>query len=95
MDFAGQALAERLSTILIAASAAVAFPVGYLAGDFSLMMKVFGLGLGLTLALVLPAWPIFCRDPVDWLPPKEGAEGDKPAEPEPKRKSLGNLWGLL
>lgn len=69
------------------------FYVGFLAGDFLLMVMLFRFGVALACALVFPAWPMFYRDPFEWLPPMEPVEGSK--TPEQVRKTLGSLWGVF
>ncbi|KXZ52451.1 hypothetical protein GPECTOR_9g495 [Gonium pectorale] len=79
MDFVGQKLAENLLMWIVVLFAAVSFVAGYALKDFSLMVKINGVGLALTLACVLPDWPFFNRNPWKWLPPlePEGAKNGK------------------
>jgi signal peptidase complex subunit 1 len=78
MDYVGQLYAERAVTVILTAFAAVSFVVGYAMSDFSLMVKINGAGLALALAVALPPWPFFRRNPLPWLQPLEVAESEKP-----------------
>lgn len=69
MDFQGQKLAEQLLVRLLIAFAAVGFLAGYAMGDFALMSYINAAGLLLTTVLVVPDWPMFNKQPLNWLPP--------------------------
>ncbi|KAI9147925.1 putative signal peptidase complex subunit [Paramyrothecium foliicola] len=68
IDFDGQRRSEVLATILLAVTGLIAFNVGYTLQD---IQKAVYVGLGgtlLTFIAVVPAWPIYNRNPVKWLP---------------------------
>lgn len=69
MDFEGQKLAEALLYRLLVLFAAIGFLAGYAAGSFQLMVLINAAGLALTLLAVVPNWPFFNRNPLNWLPP--------------------------
>ena len=71
-DFAGQRLAEQISTGLLSISGIVAFLVGFITQN---IYHTLYLGLGgtaLTFLVVVPPWPFFNQKPLPWLPPKTG-----------------------
>lgn len=69
MDFEGQRRAERLLIQLLVVFAAVGFIVGYAINSFAVMAYINAAGFALTSLLVVPDWPIFRRQPLNWLPP--------------------------
>lgn len=68
MDFQGQKLAENLLVKITIVFAVIGFIAGYAISDFSLMVKINGVGLALTLLAVLPPWPWYSKNPLPWLP---------------------------
>ncbi|POR33581.1 Uncharacterized protein TPAR_06213 [Tolypocladium paradoxum] len=72
IDFDGQRRAEGFATLLLAASGLLAFNVGYHYQDIE---KAVYIGLGgtvLTFLLVVPPWPVYNKNPVQWLPAGSG-----------------------
>lgn len=69
MDFVGQQKAENLLIRLLIAFGALGFLVGYVLQDFSVMVYINGAGLALTLLAVVPDWPFYNTNPLNWLPP--------------------------
>lgn len=69
MDFEGQKQAEALLVRLLVAFAAIGFIAGYATGNFALMAYINAAGLVITLLAVVPDWPFFRRNPLNWLPP--------------------------
>lgn len=76
MDFQGQRLAEQLLLGIILVFAAISFVAGYAMKDFSLMVKINGVGLVLALLAVLPDWPFYNKHPLNWLPPLNPPKAD-------------------
>ncbi|CAJ2506013.1 Uu.00g001430.m01.CDS01 [Anthostomella pinea] len=68
IDFEGQKLAEVLATGLLAAVGAVSFLVGFFLQDIVLALRIGLAGTALTFLVVVPPWPFFKRNPVQWLP---------------------------
>lgn len=68
MDFQGQKLAEQLLFYILIIFATISFVVGYAMKDFSLMTKINGVGLFVTVVAVLPDWPWYNKHPLRWLP---------------------------
>jgi signal peptidase complex subunit 1 len=71
MDFVGQKHAEQLLMLLTLLFAAVGFLAGYIMSDFRLMALINGIGVVVTLVVVVPNWPWFNRNKLAWLPPLE------------------------
>lgn len=74
MDFKGQALAELQIIRILVAFAAIGFLAGYVMRDFRLCVYINAVGLVLTLLLVVPDWPMYNRQALDWLPPLEATD---------------------
>ncbi|KAI0166223.1 SPC12-domain-containing protein [Xylariaceae sp. FL1272] len=68
IDFEGQKLADQLATILLSIVGAVSFLVGFILQDIALALKIGLAGTALTFLLIVPPWPFFNRNPVQWLP---------------------------
>jgi len=68
IDFEGQRLAEFLATAMLATAGAIAFLVGFILQDIKLALYIGLGGTALTFALVVPPWPMFNKNPVQWLP---------------------------
>ncbi|KAI5308673.1 hypothetical protein KEM55_005137, partial [Ascosphaera atra] len=68
-DFSGQAKADSLSTSLLSISAAISLLLGFLSQDIFITLWTFVASFLLCCLLVVPAWPCYTRDPVQWLLP--------------------------
>eukprot|EP00045_Choanoeca_perplexa_P000461 m.14579 g.14579 ORF g.14579 m.14579 type:complete len:80 (+) comp10313_c0_seq1:87-326(+) len=67
MDFAGQALAEKLYQYIIAAFTFIGFFWGLWCEQFGQTVYVAGAGVFLASLLCLPPWGFYRRQPVKWL----------------------------
>lgn len=74
VDFQGQKLVEQLCMIVILGSAVVSFLVGYFSENFQLMMTIFGTGVALTSAAVVPNWFFLNKHPLKWLPSSQAVK---------------------
>ncbi|KAI9448745.1 microsomal signal peptidase [Lactarius psammicola] len=74
IDFEGQKLVERIAHYAVVELAIFAFFLGFLFQSIQMTFMVFGLGVSVVLAVVVPPWPMFNKHPVTWLPPKETKE---------------------
>ena len=72
MDYTGQKLAEQLNFYILIGFALIALGAGYLAGSFGLLVKIYTAGLLLDAVLVVPDWPWLNKEPLRWLPPRDG-----------------------
>ncbi|KAF2490429.1 SPC12-domain-containing protein [Lophium mytilinum] len=69
IDFEGQRLAELVTTVLLGVSGLIAFFVGYVQQDIYQTLWIGLGGTALTFIAVVPPWPFYNKNPVDWLPP--------------------------
>ncbi|KAJ1029474.1 hypothetical protein NDA13_002721 [Ustilago tritici] len=68
IDFAGQRLADRLMQESLVAAAVISFILGYFLQNLQLCMLT-SLASTLVIALVtVPAWPLYTKHHVEWLP---------------------------
>eukprot|EP00904_Undaria_pinnatifida_P002634 jgi/Undpi1/12371/HiC_scaffold_5.g02043.m1 len=75
MDFKGQLLAENLYCYIVVLLGALGWVVGFVMGDFTYTLMGWAAGVVLSIILVVPDWPMFNRNPTEWLdqlPPREG-----------------------
>ncbi|KAH9173165.1 microsomal signal peptidase subunit [Lactarius sanguifluus] len=70
IDFEGQKLVERISHYAVMELAIFAFFLGFLFQSIQMTFMVFGVGVGVVLAIIIPPWPMFNQHPVTWLPSK-------------------------
>jgi len=77
MDFAGQRLADRASAIGVGLGAALAFGLGYAAGDYDAMLRVFFGSVVVTACVTVPPYAaLYARSPVKWRKPRRERAGD-------------------
>ncbi|KAI9007938.1 microsomal signal peptidase [Phycomyces nitens] len=67
IDFEGQRLADTITHVALIVSAVVSLIAGYSLQSLQLSVCIFLIGLGATLILVLPPWPMYNRNPQVWL----------------------------
>ncbi|KAI9439141.1 microsomal signal peptidase [Lactarius indigo] len=77
IDFEGQKLVERIAQYAVMELAIFAFFLGFLFQSIQMTFTVFGVGVGLILAIIIPPWPMFNQHPVDWLPSKSKETKEK------------------
>lgn len=80
MDFEGQKLAETTLVRLLVIFGALGFLIGYLTSSFQLMVFINAAGLAVTLLLVVPDWPIFNKNTLQWLPALNPQGGETAAK---------------
>uniref|UniRef100_A0A7E4UVE6 Signal peptidase complex subunit 1 n=1 Tax=Panagrellus redivivus TaxID=6233 RepID=A0A7E4UVE6_PANRE len=66
IDFKGQQKAEYLYQGIIVLFAAIGFVVGYIYQQTWITFQILFVGVAISSVLVLPAWPCFRRNPVEW-----------------------------
>ena len=76
MDFEGQALAEKLYRILLVIFTIIAMIVSYITQKLSHGVYILCGGLIVTLLICLPSWPMYNRQQLKWLKPKEKSKED-------------------
>ena len=76
MDFEGQVLAERLYRIILVLFTIIAMIVSYYTQKLSDGVYILCGGFILSLLLCLPSWPMYNRQQLKWLKPKEKPKDD-------------------
>ncbi|KAK4971968.1 hypothetical protein LTR66_011336 [Elasticomyces elasticus] len=76
IDFEGQRTAERMMTIALCVVGATAFLVGYITSNVYWTLYVGLGGTAITFLIVVPPWPIYNENPVQWLPAKGKGSAD-------------------
>ncbi|KAJ1913903.1 hypothetical protein H4219_005010 [Mycoemilia scoparia] len=68
IDLKGQQLAEKIYTFTLFISGALSILVSIYFNE--IMYSFYGLGIGLAVSwvLVIPPWPCFNKNPLNWLP---------------------------
>ncbi|KAI9704686.1 MAG: hypothetical protein M1820_005434 [Bogoriella megaspora] len=69
-DFEGQRLVELLTTGILSAVGVIAFIVGFVLQDIRFSLWAGLGGTALAFIVVVPPWPFFKRNPLQWLPPQ-------------------------
>ncbi|BGO96895.1 hypothetical protein RTG_00318 [Rhodotorula toruloides ATCC 204091] len=69
IDFVGQDLVEQRARVILWASAAVAFVLGFALQNLKVTFAIFTLGFLGCLAVTLPPLPAYNAHPVKWLDP--------------------------
>ncbi|KAL6770835.1 hypothetical protein ACKKBF_B32880 [Auxenochlorella protothecoides x Auxenochlorella symbiontica] len=103
MDFQGQRLSEKLYVAILSLSGAVAFLVGYLTQSFANMLIAFSCGVGISLLISVPDWPIYNKHPIKWLPAsdapraeaRQGGKAGSQRKQRPPSASWRNFWNLF
>jgi signal peptidase complex subunit 1 len=97
MDWQGQKLAEEIMQWGVLAAAIVAFLCGYFTSSFKVMLVVYGVLILIVLVLVVPDWPFFNKNPLQWLDPKlaqphsaANASASSPSPPDGKAQSAAS-----
>ncbi|KAF9869203.1 microsomal signal peptidase 12 kDa subunit [Colletotrichum karsti] len=73
IDFEGQKLADLLATLVLSASGALAFVIGFFLQDIKMAVYVGLAGTAFTFLLVVPPWPFYKQHPVKWLETGSGS----------------------
>lgn len=96
MDFRGQKLSEKIAQIVVALFAALAFSVGYIVQDFSLMLVIFASGVGVAFLITVLDWPMYNKHPVAWRRAAlSGTERDGGQTKRPPKPPTLNFWSLF
>ncbi|XP_043268374.1 signal peptidase complex subunit 1 isoform X2 [Venturia canescens] len=83
MDYDGQARAERLSRVIITLFGVVGLIWGYVIQQFSQTIYILGAGFVMAAIITVPAWPMYRRNPLEWLKPQT----DAPTKQKKRNKS--------
>ncbi|CBQ72051.1 related to SPC1-signal peptidase 10.8 kDa subunit [Sporisorium reilianum SRZ2] len=74
IDFHGQRLSDRIMQEGLVLAATLAFLLGYVAQNMQLCMLTFGAGTLVVALATVPAWPLYKKHHVEWLPPSSSAD---------------------
>ncbi|TKY87233.1 hypothetical protein EX895_003910 [Sporisorium graminicola] len=81
IDFHGQRLSDRIMQEGLVFSATVAFLLGYFTQNMQLCMLTFGACTVVVALVTVPAWPIYKKYHVEWLPPSSSdSSSQSPAD---------------
>uniref|UniRef100_A0A914I5S6 Signal peptidase complex subunit 1 n=1 Tax=Globodera rostochiensis TaxID=31243 RepID=A0A914I5S6_GLORO len=74
IDYEGQRKAERFFQVILVVHGVLGFFAGYLTQQLSVTMYSIGVGFLISCLIVLPPWPIYHRNPLNWQPnrPEDG-----------------------
>lgn len=67
IDFEGQKKVDRIISLFVPVSAVVSVTVGFITQSLFSLLVTFALAVLVTSVLVLPAWPQYKKNPVQWL----------------------------
>lgn len=67
MDYEGQKLSEILFYYIIILFGVIGWIYGYFLQDFTYVFYSWGVGVGISILLCVPDWPIYNKHPVKWL----------------------------
>ena len=67
MDYYGQYISEYLYIILCILLGVIGWVCGWMKDDFRLSFDIWCVGLGISLILCIPDWPMHNTKPVEWL----------------------------
>ncbi|EQC41775.1 hypothetical protein SDRG_00638 [Saprolegnia diclina VS20] len=68
VDYAGQALAEKMMRIIFIVFCTPAWIYGFFQQDFTYPLYAWGAACATAVVLTLPNWPYFNRNPIQWRP---------------------------
>ncbi|KAI0065080.1 microsomal signal peptidase subunit [Artomyces pyxidatus] len=71
IDFEGQKAVEKIAHNALIAVTAISFLLGLALQSLRVTFGAYGLGVTILFLTVIPAWPIFNKHPVVWLPAQE------------------------
>ncbi|EFJ25251.1 hypothetical protein SELMODRAFT_99869 [Selaginella moellendorffii] len=86
MDWKDPRLTEQILQYTLISSALIAIAAGYLTASLKTMFLVYGGCVFVTLLVIVPDWPYFCRHPREWMTPKRA---DAPFHHQQQRSSPG------
>ncbi|KAL3102189.1 hypothetical protein niasHS_003598 [Heterodera schachtii] len=86
IDYEGQRKSERFFQVILIVHGVLGFFAGYLTQQLSVTMYSVGVGFLISCLIVLPPWPFYRQNPLNWQP-NSPVEEDKAANPS---SSSGN-----
>ncbi|KAL3093102.1 hypothetical protein niasHT_022552 [Heterodera trifolii] len=91
IDYEGQRKSERFFQVILIVHGVLGFFAGYLTQQLSVTMYSVGVGFLISCLIVLPPWPFYRQNPLNWQPNSPVEEG-KAANPFPQ---IGCFGGRL
>ncbi|CAH7667580.1 microsomal signal peptidase 12 kDa subunit-domain-containing protein [Phakopsora pachyrhizi] len=80
IDFEGQRKAEYWNQVILISTTIVSFVVGYILQSMQVTFAIYGVGLLVCLLVVVPPWPCYRKNPIQWLPSIKSKKVDKKSE---------------
>ncbi|KAH9942814.1 microsomal signal peptidase subunit [Amylocystis lapponica] len=77
IDFEGQKKVEEIVRNTLIGTTVVSFALGFVLQSLRVTFGTFGLSAVVLLLVAVPQWPMYNRNPVEWLPIKEAKESEK------------------
>ena len=68
IDFEGQRKADQLNNLILSLTTVIALVAGYALQSMLLTFGIYGAGFLTALLVVVPPWPCYNKNPVNWLP---------------------------
>ena len=84
IDYEGQRKAERIFQVILVVHGVLGFLAGYLTQQLSVTIYTIGVGFALSCLAVLPPWPMYRKNPLNWQPNvvRELEEEKPPQQPQ-------------
>ncbi|QLG71002.1 hypothetical protein HG535_0B00400 [Zygotorulaspora mrakii] len=70
IDFRSQKNTERYQQLILIAGAILASLIGFFAQSLLYLVVTYGLAIVVAMVVVLPAYPAYTREKLDWVKPK-------------------------
>ncbi|CRH03816.1 microsomal signal peptidase protein, putative [Plasmodium relictum] len=77
MDFIGQKLAFLIKNIIFSVSTILAISVGYYYQNLALSAYIILAGTLIAIILILPTWPMYNRNNIEWTKDEDSLERKK------------------
>ncbi|KAL7077855.1 hypothetical protein ACQ4LE_003373 [Meloidogyne hapla] len=76
IDYEGQRKSERIFQVILVVHGVLGFIAGYMVQQLSVTIYTVGIGFFISCLVVLPPWPFYRRNPLNWQPnPHKGQKG--------------------
>ncbi|KAJ3735541.1 microsomal signal peptidase 12 kDa subunit-domain-containing protein [Lentinula guzmanii] len=76
IDFVGQQRVDEIARIWLFSFTALSFALGFALHSLKTSFMLLGSSTVVLCAIVLPAWPMYNKHPVKWLPALKPSEGE-------------------
>uniref|UniRef100_A0A914KN88 Signal peptidase complex subunit 1 n=3 Tax=Meloidogyne TaxID=189290 RepID=A0A914KN88_MELIC len=68
IDYEGQRKSERIFQVILVVHGVLGFIAGYMVQQLSVTIYTVGIGFAISCLVVLPPWPFYRRNPLNWQP---------------------------